>query len=1088
MNMIFRVIWSSALQTCIVASELAKGIAKASSSGTLSSRDMSGKFALAGMAALACTLSSQSIAAVGTVIATGTSLTVEDTKVVATGNRADVGQNSMGLSAGNNGSISFSGGSVATSGRGGLGAIANNNSTLLLSNTDISTSGITADGITSQNNSSVTANNVNVSTTNSQAAGLKAVNGRLLMKNSAVTTTGASSIGALANGATASLTLDNSTVSTTGNGSHGIDVENGGQASLTNSTISAKGYMAYGVLARDKGTVVSIDDSFISTEGGSSEAVLTRDGGTINVRKTTVNTSGINNYALRAYGTGSSVDFRDGTLNTTGEAISVQAYGEGSEVRLQNTTINTARNGLASTHGRIVADNIVINNTGAAATPAIPAIGIISGYKEGVAVVSNVQINSTGEGIEGVRAWGGARVDLDGAELNHSLNGIGLVTTQSGTIEGNNVAININSRDDLQTSAGVWMGRDPGSNLVSLTNSYISLTGTNSAGLVSQSDGVSDNTLNLTDSIMSAPEGTAISVYGNADTKVNVSGSAITGSTLLATGKNNAGTVSNVVINGNNASVLVGDIVINRPATGMNALNLDNRSGWTGSTNSLENLNLKNGSQWNLTHSSGVDNVTLENGVINLSSTNSAFNRLTLNKLASNGGHLNFKTQLGEDNSLTDSLHITGNYDGNTIVSVQNAGGTGAQTLQGIELIRVDGDINGTFTQQGRIVAGAYDYSLVNESNRWLLKSEAVVGSGGGTGPGEGSEADSGNGSGAGTGTGEGAVVTPVKSAPVTRPEAASYFANLAAANTLFRSSMSDRSSVTNFTDINGVEHSTSLWLRNSGGHTRSGDSTGQLKTTANRYVLQLGGDLLQWTNDGADRFRFGVMGGYATGHHNTHSAVSGHNAKGEIKGYSSGVYATWLQNESEGLGAYVDGWMLYNWFDNNVKGQAIAGESYKSKGITAAVETGYTFKVADLNQRDSFFVQPKMQANWMGVKADAHQEENGTRIEGIGNNNVQTRIGVRAFLKGHSALDDQSGRSFEPYVEANWVHNTEAFGTRLNDVVIQQAGTRNIGEVKLGVDAKLSKAVQLWGNVGQQVGASAYSDTSAMLGVKVSF
>ncbi|MEM0538190.1 autotransporter outer membrane beta-barrel domain-containing protein [Enterobacter sp. FUJ80071] len=132
--------------------------------------------------------------------------------------------------------------------------------------------------------------------------------------------------------------------------------------------------------------------------------------------------------------------------------------------------------------------------------------------------------------------------------------------------------------------------------------------------------------------------------------------------------------------------------------------------------------------------------------------------------------------------------------------------------------------------------------------------------------------------------------------------------------------------------------------------------------------------------------------------------------------------------------------------------------------------------------------MQPKAQAIWMGVKADDLTESNGTRVTGEGDGNIQTRLGARAFIKGHSTLDDAKERTFEPFIEANWIHNTETFGATLNGVRVNQAGTRNIGELKVGVEGQLSRNVNLWGNVAQQVGDDGYSDSSAMLGLKVSF
>ncbi|MGC6744501.1 autotransporter outer membrane beta-barrel domain-containing protein [Escherichia coli] len=41
-----------------------------------------------------------------------------------------------------------------------------------------------------------------------------------------------------------------------------------------------------------------------------------------------------------------------------------------------------------------------------------------------------------------------------------------------------------------------------------------------------------------------------------------------------------------------------------------------------------------------------------------------------------------------------------------------------------------------------------------------------------------------------------------------------------------------------------------SMWMRHVGGHERSRAGDGQLNTQANRYVLQLGGDLAQWSSN----------------------------------------------------------------------------------------------------------------------------------------------------------------------------------------------------------------------------------------------
>ncbi|WP_278401499.1 autotransporter outer membrane beta-barrel domain-containing protein, partial [Hafnia paralvei] len=92
------------------------------------------------------------------------------------------------------------------------------------------------------------------------------------------------------------------------------------------------------------------------------------------------------------------------------------------------------------------------------------------------------------------------------------------------------------------------------------------------------------------------------------------------------------------------------------------------------------------------------------------------------------GSLIVFNSALEGDNSLTDKLIINGDTSGQSNVQVNNLGGKGAQTIEGIELISVSGRSDGLFIQDGRIVAGAYDYSLVrgqnDNSSNWYLTSK----------------------------------------------------------------------------------------------------------------------------------------------------------------------------------------------------------------------------------------------------------------------------------------------------------------------------------------------------------------------------
>ena len=328
----------------------------------------------------------------------------------------------------------------------------------------------------------------------------------------------------------------------------------------------------------------------------------------------------------------------------------------------------------------------------------------------------------------------------------------------------------------------------------------------------------------------------------------------------------------------------------------------------------------------------------------------------------------------------------------------------------------------------------------------------------------------------------------PPKSEHQYRPEFGSYLANSYAANTLFMTRLHDRLGETQYTDmLTGEQKVTSLWMRNVGGHTRFNDGSGQLKTTANRYVLQLGGDVAQWSADGLDRWHLGLMVGYGNSQSRSASSLTGYHSRGEVNGYSVGLYGTWYANEADKSGTYVDSWVLYNWFDNKVMGQDQATESYRSSGVTASVEAGYSVKVGE-SSRNSYWIQPKAQAVWMDVQADDHRERNGTRVKDETQGNLMTRLGVKAYISGHNAIDDGKSRTFQPFIEANWIHNTETTRIRMDDVSNEMRGTRNIGELKTGVEGQITPQLSVWGNVAQQIGDKGYSDTQGMLGVKYSF
>ncbi|HAW0837515.1 TPA: autotransporter outer membrane beta-barrel domain-containing protein, partial [Escherichia coli] len=340
------------------------------------------------------------------------------------------------------------------------------------------------------------------------------------------------------------------------------------------------------------------------------------------------------------------------------------------------------------------------------------------------------------------------------------------------------------------------------------------------------------------------------------------------GSQLTASATENLGTASvnnsgTLVLNSATDWQLANDVSGsgNFRKTGSGSLTVGNNAVWTGQTDiDAGTLILGNAgapvmlasSQVNiakdgiLTGFGGVSGNVTNSGTLDLRA-DAPGNVLTVSgNYTGNNGTLLMNTVLGDDSSATDKLVIKGDASGQTRVEVTKAGGTGAQTLNGIELIHVDGNADSAeFVQAGRIAAGAYDYTLGrgqgSNSGNWYLTSGRNT-----PDPEPTPTPDP--------------EPTPTpdpdsKPEPVPggydndlRPEAGSYTANMAAANTMFVTRLHDRLGPVQYTDVmTGETKNTSMWMRHEGGHNRWRDGTGQLKTQGNRYVVQLGGDIAQW-------------------------------------------------------------------------------------------------------------------------------------------------------------------------------------------------------------------------------------------------
>ncbi|XPE67642.1 autotransporter outer membrane beta-barrel domain-containing protein [Shigella flexneri] len=70
--------------------------------------------------------------------------------------------------------------------------------------------------------------------------------------------------------------------------------------------------------------------------------------------------------------------------------------------------------------------------------------------------------------------------------------------------------------------------------------------------------------------------------------------------------------------------------------------------------------------------------------------------------------------------------------------------------------------------------------------------------------------------------------------------------------------------------------------------------------------------------------------------------------------------------------------------------------------------------------------------------------------MENYANNNIQTRLGFRTFIRTQEKNSGPHGDDFEPFVEMNWIHNSKDFAVSMNGVKVEQDGRVIWGKLNL--------------------------------------
>ena len=314
----------------------------------------------------------------------------------------------------------------------------------------------------------------------------------------------------------------------------------------------------------------------------------------------------------------------------------------------------------------------------------------------------------------------------------------------------------------------------------------------------------------------------------------------------------------------------------------------------------------------------------------------------------------------------------------------------------------------------------------------------------------------------------------------------AGSYIGIAYAAQLFDLSLHDRVGNRDWINpITGEKQTTSLWMHHTMSHERYRDSTAQLRMRTTSNTTMLGGDLVQFTTGDSGLAYAGLMGGYGTMDTKSRSKVTHLHSKAETDAWGVGAYAGWKANSDGQTGPYVDGWVMFTHASSDVTGVDQNTEDVKGQGLSASLEAGWGFKVGSVATKNgkvaNFTVEPHASVTWFGMQYDEiHNDAQDVKFEG--ENNVRTRLGARAILT------QEGNNNFNAFVEANWVHNTQEYGATISGLTVDQAGSRNQGEGRIGVDWRVTDSLSVWGRVGASFGSDNYNEREGSIGVRYQF
>jgi len=499
----------------------------------------------------------------------GASVTAVSSEIVTEGAA------SFGLEAFNGASIDYTDGSISTSGAGAAAARVYGGDlgagTIHIKGTQLSTTGVGAAGVVAadlaeQTRGSAVIESASIETTGATAAGLESAYG-------------------------STITSTNSTVQTSGDGSHGAYAHDGGEIELNGDTLSVDGDHAYGMYANGTDSSIDATGVIVNTEGLYGFGARAEEGGSISLSGGSISTNnakgqgtqegdGSRAYALSADGAGSSISTAEGVVITTAGQRAYGAY---------------ATNG----------GHIELNG-GSVVTQGFMAYGLYASGESSVVDANGVDITTSGGVGDGVWAYQGGTVNLDGGSItvngepnenapHETANGLvaagGDGSSSAGTIHATDVNIATHGANSVGAKVGATVGTTNTSGVITLTGSSLTVQG-NGAVAAEVNYG---STLTSTDSTLVSANGDGIVLNDNGTVTLESTSVQAAGASLVSN-LDAADQTQNITIgDGSNLTQNNGTLLqVNRSEDGMDGVvNLTLEAGSTsrGDIVDLDGLN-----------------------------------------------------------------------------------------------------------------------------------------------------------------------------------------------------------------------------------------------------------------------------------------------------------------------------------------------------------------------------------------------------------------------------------------------------------------------------------------------------------------